>query len=282
MRLSFRKTNGGMAAPPSVTSSEGARDFVQGLGVFDATLLVVGIMIGSGILIVSADMARQIGGPGGWLLAWGIAGLLTLAGALFYGEWAAMMPWAGGQYVFLREACSPLWGFLYGWTLFLVIQTGMIAVVSVAFVRFLGVLWSVIAEDRCLIPPGHLSEGWALLVQGLWAAALVLLRTFHPETGTYGNLYSNLLDYVISAALLFYILTILGIFRLRAKWPDRERPYRVWGYPIVPALYIVGAGTTLAVLLHHRTATTWLGFILVLAGVPVYGLLRYIRARIGA
>ena len=103
-------------------------------------MVVVGSMIGSGIFIVSADMARQVGSPAGCSTAWLVTGVLTVAAALSYGELAAMMPRAGGQYVYLREAFSPLWGFLYGWTLFLVIQTGTIAAVAVAFARFLGVL----------------------------------------------------------------------------------------------------------------------------------------------
>src|SRR5450631_2142690 len=114
-------------------------EFHRGLGLYDSTMVVVGSMIGSGIFIVSADMARNIGSPG-WLLgAWLLTGLLTVVGALSYGELAAMMPRAGGQYVYLREAFSPLWGFLYGWTLFLVIQTGTIAAVGVAFGKFLGI-----------------------------------------------------------------------------------------------------------------------------------------------
>src|ERR1700694_2312940 len=96
-------------------------EFIRGLGLFDATMVVVGSMIGSGIFIVSADMARSVGAPGGLLASWVVAGILTVVGALAYGELAAMMPRAGGQYVYLREAFSPLWGFLYGWTLFLVI-----------------------------------------------------------------------------------------------------------------------------------------------------------------
>jgi amino acid permease len=96
--------------------------FVRGLGLFDSTMVVAGSMIGSGIFIVSADIARQTGSPGGLLLTWIITGLLTILAALSYGELAAMMPKAGGQYVYLRESYSPLWGFLYGWTLFLVIR----------------------------------------------------------------------------------------------------------------------------------------------------------------
>ena len=121
---------------------------------------------------------------------------------------------------------------------------------------------------------GHLNAAkvpaWGLVLQGLWAVFLVLPRTYDPATGAYGNLYNNLLDYVISAALIFYILTIAGIFRLRQTRPNADRPYRAFGYPIVPALYIVGAATILVILFIYRTATTWPGLIIVLLGVPVY------------
>lgn len=117
------------------------REFARGLNLFDSTMLVVGAMIGSGIFIVPAEMARYVGSAGWLLVAWGVAGLLTIAGALCYGELSAMMPHAGGMYVYLREAYSPLWGFLYGWTLFSVIETGTIAAVAVALARFSGVLW---------------------------------------------------------------------------------------------------------------------------------------------
>jgi basic amino acid/polyamine antiporter, APA family len=472
-------------------------EFHRGLGLYDSTMVVVGSMIGSGIFIVSADMSRTNGSPG-WLLgAWVVTGLLTVVGALSYGELAAMMPRAGGQYVYLREAFSPLWGFLYGWTLFLVIQTGTIAAVAVGFARYFGALVPWIADDNYLVRPIHLSTGYALslsttqfvgilmialltwtntrgleygkiiqnvfttaktgaliglilvgvllgwnraavaanfgqfwtargvvdivpglnamtvfglfvavcvsqtgslfsadawnnitftagevkeprrniplslalgtfiviglyllanvaylvtlpfdqiqhapgdrvatatlnvifpglgptimaigimistfgctnglilagarayyamardglffravgrlnrakvpaaglALEGLWAAFLVLPRTYDPATQAYGNLYNNLLDYVISAALIFYILTIAGIFRLRRTRPDVERPYRAIGYPIVPALYVAGAATILLVLFIYRTATTWPGLIIVLLGVPVY------------
>src|SRR5215813_3339204 len=471
--------------------------FVRGLGLLDSTTIVAGSMIGSGIFIVSADISRQVGSPGWLLVVWLVTGVLTVVGALSYGELAAMMPRAGGQYVYLREAFSPLWGFLYGWTLFLVIQTGTIAAVSVGFARYFGALVPWIADDNYLIPPVHLSTGyalslsttqlvalvlialltwtntrgleygkiiqnvfttaktgalvglilvglllgwnhaavadnfgnlwtprpageivpglsavtafglfiavcvsqtgslfsadawnnitftagevkdprrniplslafgtfiviglyllanvaylvtlpfdqvqhapgdrvatatlnaifpglgqtimaiaimistfgctnglilagarayyamardglffrsagqlnaarvpaWGLMLQGAWAAFLVLPRTYDPATRAYGNLYNNLLDYVISAALIFYILTIAGIFRLRHTRPDAERPYRAFGYPIVPALYIVGAATILLVLFLYQSATTWPGLVIVLLGVPVY------------
>jgi APA family basic amino acid/polyamine antiporter len=111
---------------------------------------------------------------------------------------------------------------------------------------------------------------WGLVWQGIWAAALILPRTYNTGTQTYGNLYSNLLDYVVSAALIFYILTIAGVFRLRRTRPDAERPYRAFGYPVLPALYIAGAGVILLVLFAYRTATTWPGLIIVLLGLPVF------------
>ncbi|MEN3369842.1 MAG: basic amino acid/polyamine antiporter, family, partial [Verrucomicrobiota bacterium] len=118
---------------------------------------------------------------------------------------------------------------------------------------------------------------WGLVIQGIWAALLVLPRTVTTNAAgavKYGNLYGNLLDYVISAALIFYILTIIGIFVLRRKRPDAERPYKAFGYPIVPALYIVGASVILVVLFMYQTATTWPGLIIVLSGVPIYFLWR--------
>ncbi|HLH19249.1 MAG TPA: amino acid permease, partial [Bryobacteraceae bacterium] len=109
---------------PHSAPAAGEQTFVRGLNLFDATMVVIGVMIGSGIFIVSADMSRLIGSPGWMLMAWGITGVLTITAALSYGELASMLPHAGGMYIYLREAFSPLWGFLYGWTLFTVIQTG--------------------------------------------------------------------------------------------------------------------------------------------------------------
>lgn len=116
------------------------KQFQQRLGLFDSTMLVAGTMIGSGIFIVSADIIRDVGSPGSLLLIWILTGFMTILGALSYAELAAMMPRAGGQYIYLKEAFGPLWGFLYGWSLFLVIQTGSIAAVAVAFAKFLGVI----------------------------------------------------------------------------------------------------------------------------------------------
>ena len=119
----------------------------------------------------------------------------------------------------------------------------------------------------------HQVPAWGLIVQGLWASFLVLPRTIkHGDGGaiTYGNLYGDLLTYVISAALIFYILTIVGIFRLRRTRPDAERPYRAFGYPWIPALYVVGAAGVLAMQLLYQTAVTWPGLVIILTGVPVY------------
>ena len=492
--------------------------FIRGLGLLDSTMIVAGSMIGSGIFIVSADIARQVGSSGWLLLVWIVTGLLTVGAALSYGELAAMMPKAGGQYVYLREAYTPLWGFLYGWTLFLVIQTGTIAAVAVGFARYLGVLVPAISPTKWIIRPLNLSHNYAislstqqlmgvllivlltmlntrglklgkliqniftsaktlslialiilgifvgygvthgaaasanfhdlwtphnvspikpdfsfvapvtaasgafglfiafcvaqvgslfsadawnnitftagevknprrniplslaagtglvitlyvlanvaylctlsltkiqtapddrvataalevifggagavimavaiiistfgcnnglvlagarvyyamardglffkatgklnekhvpamgLVLQCVWAALLVLPRTrLYDASGAvsidttgaplYGNLYSNLLDYVVFSVLIFYVLTIAGLFILRRKRPDAERPYRAFGYPIIPALYIIAATIILLVLLIYKTQTTWPGLLIVLTGIPVY------------
>jgi APA family basic amino acid/polyamine antiporter len=483
--------------------------FHKALGLFDSVMIVAGVMVGSGIFIVSAEISRQVGSAGWLLVAWAIAGVLTVFGALSYGELAAMMPTAGGMYIYLREAFSPLLGFLYGWTLLTVIQTGSIAAVAIAFARFSGALFPFVDESRYLIAPIHILPGyalslstaqavalvvillicfintrgvtwgkliqnvftiaklagvvlllalgvfafvrnpavfhanfadawrpqhvalihtldattafglfvalcvsqtgslfsadswhditfvagevrnpsrnlplalglgtglviglyllcnlcylavlpvsaiqtapgdrvatlvvdtvlpgigklamgclimvstfgtvnaltlaggracyamaqdglffrragtlnhnrvpgWALAIQCLWSLLLVLPRTYDAATHTYGNLYSNLLDYVISAALLFYILTVAGLFRLRSTRPDAPRPYRCWGYPWLPALYIAGASAVLAMLFAYRTATTWPGLLIVLSGVPVYLLLRKNSSQTGS
>ena len=129
------------------SSAQSQSGFVKAITLTDATMLVAGAMIGSGIFIVSADMGRQVGSPGWLLMAWLLTGVMTMFGALTYGELAAMFPRAGGQYIFLRESFNPLVGFLYGWTLFAVIQTGTIAAVGVAFGKFMGVLLPSVAPD---------------------------------------------------------------------------------------------------------------------------------------
>jgi APA family basic amino acid/polyamine antiporter len=505
-------------------NSAGEEKFVRQLGLLDSTMLVAGSMIGSGIFIVSADIGRLVGASGWLLVVWLVTGALTIVAALTYGELAAMMPKAGGQYVYLREAYGPLWGFLYGWTLFLIIQTGTIAAVAVAFARFLGILLPSVSPTNWIISPivlsrnyalslstqqlvavviivlltfvntrglrlgkiiqnvftsaktlsllalvvlgillgrnagaiaanfgnlwspgpvvpiksdlfsiatvsatggamgmliaicvaqvgslfssdawnnitftagevvnprrnlplslamgtglvitlyvlanvaylcvlplekiqhavddrvgtaamevmfgakgavimavaimistfgccnglilagarvyyamaqdglffrstGHLNRkhvpAMALVLQGIWTALLVLPRTRlrDPLTNAplvnsagveqYGNLYGMLLDYVVFAVLIFYVLTIAGVFVLRRTRPNAERPYRAFGYPVLPILYIVTATIILVVLGLYRTQTSWPGLVLVLAGVPVYLFWRKSRA----
>src|SRR6202790_3769237 len=149
-------------APVRDPAAKSEAGFVRAIGLFDGTMIVVGSMIGSGIFIVAADITRQTGSSGGLLLTWIINGVLTISAALSYGELAAMFPHAGGQYVYLREAFSPLWGFLYGWTLFLVIQTGTIAAVAVGFARYLGVLFPTISPNTWIVHPINLGSKYAL------------------------------------------------------------------------------------------------------------------------
>src|SRR6266567_7008892 len=138
-------------AQPASTAPVDKPGLVRGLSMLDATMIVIGSMIGSGIFLVSAESSRLVGAPGWLLVAWALAGVLTITGALSCAELAAMMPRAGGQYVFLREAYGPPIGFLFGWSLFLVIQTGTIAAVAVAFANFMGVLTSKVSADNYLI-----------------------------------------------------------------------------------------------------------------------------------
>ena len=434
----------------------------------------MGSMIGSGIFIVSADVARQVKSPGLLILCWLIGAALTIIAALSYGELAAAMPDAGGQYVYLREAFGPLWGFLYGWTLFAVIQTGTIAAVAVAFAKYLGVFLPSVSEGNYLLGSGKLglttqqlvaivilvvltlvntrgvrtgafvqnvftfakvasllglvglgfllgrnpsaiadnfhnfwrNAGWSWATVALVGSAMVgplfssdawnnvtftagevrnpkrnlplslglgvgtvsllylgcnfiylsvltlpqiqtapedrvatavvsvmfgpvatklmaiaiMVSAFGCLNGmimagarvyytmaqdnlffrragtldpvhrtpvfalaiqclwtillTLSGQYSDLLDYVIFAVLLFYILTIGGLFRLRRTRPDMERPYRAVGYPVLPALYMLVAGVIEVLLLWNKPTFTVRGLILVLIGVPIYFLRR--------
>src|SRR5438132_8953629 len=182
--------------------------FVRAIGLFDGTMIVVGSMIGSGVFIVAADITRLTGSAGGLLLTWILTGLLTISAALAYGELAALFPHAGGQYVYLREAYGPLWGFLYGWTMFLVIQTGTIAAVAMAFAKFLGVLVPAISEDKgnLLFEYGH----FALYPKTLVAMAVLVFLTWSNCTGLKtGKLVQNIFTITKIASLLGLI--VLGI-----------------------------------------------------------------------
>ncbi len=457
-----------------MTPEKQSASFVKGLGLTSATTLVMGSMIGSGIFIVSSDVARQVKSPGLLILCWFIGAALTIIAALSYGELAAAMPHAGGQYVYLREAFGRLWGFLYGWTLFVVIQTGTIAAVAVAFAKYAGVFLPSISAGNYLLGSGkaglttqqllaiavvllltivntrgirtgalvqnvftfakvasilglvglgfllgrnpqaiaanftdfwrNASWSWAtvalvgsamdgpLFSSDAWnnvtftagevrdpkrnlplslgigvgavsilyiacnfiylsvltlpqiqtapedrvatavvsvmfgpmatklMAIAIMISTFGCCNGmimsgarvyftmarddlffrragtldavhrtpvfalaiqcvwtillTLSGQYNDLLDYVIFAVLLFYILTIGGLFRLRRTRPDLDRPYRAVGYPVLPALYMLVAGVIEVLLLINKPAFTVRGLILVLLGVPVYFLWR--------
>ena len=162
-----------------------APHFVQGMGLFSATAIVMGSMIGSGIFIVSADMSRTLGSPALLIGAWLLTAAMTIIGALSYGELAAMMPKAGGQYVYLRESLGPLWGFLYGWTLFLVIQTGTVAAVGVAFGKFLGVFFPAISKSNWIwhVGSGNIGLNTANLTAIVIITLLTLLNTMGVKLG---------------------------------------------------------------------------------------------------
>ena len=197
-----------------MSTDTGQTKLVRGLGRLDATMIVVGSMIGSGIFITSAESSRLVGSPGWLLAAWALAGVLTITGALCCAELAAMWPRAGGQYVFLREAYGPSIGFLFGWALFLVIQTGTIAAVSVAFANFMGVLTDYVAADRYLLAPRVLG-GYAISVstQQLVAIVMILILTLTNTRGLEtGKLIQNTFTFTKTAALAGLIL--IGLFAL--------------------------------------------------------------------
>src|SRR6266480_1972065 len=197
-----------MTPPPAADDK-----FVRGLGLLDSTMLVAGSMIGSGIFIVSADIGRLVGSAGWLLVVWAVTGALTVTAALSYGELAAMMPRAGGQYVYLREAYGRLWGFLYGWTLFLIIQTGTIAAVAVAFARFLGVFTSIISPTQWIIPSIILSRNYAISLSTQQLVA-VLIIAFLTVVNTRGLELGKLIQNIFTSAktLSLIALIALGIF----------------------------------------------------------------------
>ena len=199
----------------SEAEPESSPKLVRELGPVDATMIVMGSMIGSGIFITSAESARLVGSPGWLLAAWAISGLLTVTGALCAAEVAAMMPRAGGQYVFLREAYGPAVGFMFGWATFLVVQTGTIAAVAVAFAKFLGVLVPAIsAGSYPLFEPIHLGQsGYAisLSTQQMVAVALIALLTALNTRGLKtGKSIQNTFTFTKTAALI--ALIVVGIF----------------------------------------------------------------------
>ena len=206
--------------------NDSAQKLVRGLGLVDATMIVVGSMIGSGIFLTSAASARFVGAPGWLLVAWALSGALTIMGALCCAELATMMPRAGGQYVFLREAYSPLVGFLFGWSLFLVIQTGTIAAVALGFAKFMGVLAPQISSTSYLIAPIPLGGGYALSLstQQTVAIFIILLLTVTNTRGLKtGKLIQNTFTFTKTVALAGLI--ILG---LTLGWSKGQGVGAVW------------------------------------------------------
>ncbi len=212
-----------MATPVTRNSETG--ELVQGLGLLDATTIVMGSMIGSGIFIVAAEMARELGSPGLLLLTWVLSGLMTVSAALTYGELAAMMPRAGGQYVYLREAFGPLLGFLYGWTLFLVIQTGTIAAVAVAFGKFLGIFFPAVSAQNILLNLGTVAlpfsgHGIALTVSSQQLVAILcllllgIINIFGVRTGAW----------VQNTFTFLKVGTLVGLAVLGFWWGTRHAP----------------------------------------------------------
>jgi APA family basic amino acid/polyamine antiporter len=224
--------------PSPSTSGSSTPQLVRGLGLLDAAMIVAGSMIGSGIFIVSADIARQVGSAG-WLLAiWALTGALTVIAALSYGELAAMMPRAGGQYVYLREAYGPLAGFLYGWTLFLVIQTGTIAAVAVAFAKFLGVLLPQLSETHVLAAVGRFKLTPATFV----AIGVLLVLTWSNTTGLRtGKIVQNVFTTAKIVALA--ALIVLGLV-VGANTPAIEANFKDWWTATSTAATATSAGGT--------------------------------------
>jgi basic amino acid/polyamine antiporter, APA family len=227
-------------------SNNNRSTLVRGLGPLDATMIVVGSMIGSGIFITSAESSRLVGSPGWLLAAWAIAGVLTITGALCCAELAAMWPKAGGQYVFLREAYGPAVGFLFGWSLLVVIQTGTIAAVAVAFANFMGVLTNSIAADKYIVAPIRIgSYALSLSTQQLVAIVMILLLTFTNTRGLKtGKLIQNTFTFTKTAALigLITIGLLLG-------WNEQSAAYtsswwQPWQNGWTPATSDVGFAAT--------------------------------------
>ena len=235
------------------------QELVKGLGLTSATMLVMGSMIGSGIFIVSAEISREVTSPTLLIGAWLITGFLTIAAALAYGELAAMMPRAGGQYVYLRESLGPLWGFLYGWTMFLVIQTGTIAAVGVAFGKFLGIFWPAISSSRWIVhiwkvPKfalgpmmlGGMDVGLNTqnLVAILVVVALSIINIFGVKTGAF---IQNIFTTAKISALLGFVF--LGVFLGRnAQAIARNFGANFWNNAGLGSLHDVGGGVLVSTL----------------------------------
>jgi APA family basic amino acid/polyamine antiporter len=246
------------AAPDAVANSQ--PEFVKALTLTDATMLVAGSMIGSGIFLVSADIARTVGSPFWLIMAWVLSGIMTVLGALAYGELAAMYPRAGGQYVFLRESMGHLMGFLYGWTLFVVIQTGTIAAVAVAFGKFLGVLWPAVSPERYgWFPRADVCVAWlgcrdaatqtiqlGLTPQRLVALVTIWILTWVNLRGVReGKRVQTTLTWVKTAALLGLIVLGLTVGRNASALTDNFGPGNFGGFSGVTGAFVLAFGAAM-------------------------------------
>ncbi len=240
-----------MSEGSALHESHKPAEFVKALTLTDATMLVAGSMIGSGIFIVSADIGRTLGSPGWLLLAWVVTGVITVLGALAFGELAAMYPRAGGTYVFLRESMGPLMGFLYGWTLFIVIQTGTIAAVAVGFGKFLGVIFPAVSADRWLMAVDIKTGGTTLEFGLSWqrVAALIsiwVLTWVNLRGVKAGKWVQTILTFVKTASLALLILLALTIGRnAEAIAANFGSGSFFSGTPDIGALFVVTFGSAL-------------------------------------
>jgi APA family basic amino acid/polyamine antiporter len=235
-----------------VTSPAGRPEFVKAITLTDATMLVAGSMIGSGIFIVSADISRTVGSPGWLLLAWILTGVITLLGALAYGELAAMYPRAGGMYTFLRESMGPLMGFLYGWTLFVVIQTGTIAAVAVGFGKFLGVLWPAVTPERFswfprmdIHTPGGLIELGLSPQRTVALASIAVLTWINLRGVREGKFVQTTLTVIKTGALAGLCLLAITIGRSPEAAAANFGGNWFAGSPDFSALFVVTFGSAL-------------------------------------
>ena len=253
------------------TATHQNTEFVKALGLTSATTLVMGSMIGSGIFIVSAEIAREVNSPALLIGAWLVTGFMTIVGALSYGELAAMMPRAGGQYVYLREALGPLWGFLYGWTLFLVIQTGTIAAVGVAFGKFLGIFFPSISSTKWILhfwkaPPIHIGPmvlgnmDVGLNTQNLVAIVLIVVLSVINVFGVkIGALIQNV--FTISKVSALAGLVLVGLFMRNAQAIAANFNGHFWENAGLSAKHAIQVGM--------GGPTVWVGTLTILAVAQV-------------
>ena len=202
--------------------------FKKSLGLIDSTSMVMGSMVGSGIFIVSADMARNLGSPGWLLLAWAITGIMTIIASLSFGELAGMMPQAGGIYVYLREAYSPLFGFLYGWTVFTVIQCGSIAAIAMAFSRYLGVIFPWVAENNVLVHLGFISLNSTKIV----AILMILFLSWINSRGIEGGKWiQNIFTFLKVAIIVVFV--IAGFIFIKSPIPLNWQDLQFWKASVI-------------------------------------------------